>query len=122
MRSPAAASIAAAVAILLVSGCATQPPPASQLKPRAVLPSFSISGRIAARVGNASDDAAKKGFSGGFSWKHGPGEDIVELMTPLGQIAARATMTASGATIELADGQRATTTEPEAYIGRILGV
>jgi outer membrane lipoprotein LolB len=128
IRSGAAASIAAALvvtSVLLVSGCATQPTPASpapRLKPRPVVDSFSVSGRIAARVGNVTDDAAKKGFSGGFSWKHDRGDDVVELLTPLGQIAARATMTPSGATIELADGQRATTTEPEAFIGRVLGV
>ena len=91
---------------------------AASVKPRVLAATFNINGRIAVRdVGEN-----KRGFSGGFSWNHQPDNDIVELLTPLGQIAARVTMTATGATIELADGQRATTGEPEAYVARVLGI
>lgn len=91
------------------------------LKPRPVATTFNVSGRIAARVAGDTHEN-RRGFSGGFTWNHTPAADVVELLTPLGQIAARVTMTAAGATIELADGQRRTTTEPEPYIGRILGI
>ena len=113
-----------------LAGCATQSPvdrPAAAVatfNPRPVAASFSVSGRIAARANSdtGADGGAKKGFSGGFSWSHTLKEDVVELLTPLGQIAARVTMTAAGATIELADGQRTTTTEPESFIARTLGI
>lgn len=112
----------ACVGGLGVSACSTVPiqstAAATAIKARALLTTFNVSGRIAARdVGEI-----KRGFSGGFSWNHTQTDDVVELLTPLGQIAARLTMTASGTTIELANGQRVTTGEPEAYVARVLGL
>ena len=112
----------ACIASLSVSGCSSAPiqstAAATALKPRPLAATFYVNGRIAARdVGEN-----KRGFSGGFSWNHTPTDDIVELLTPLGQIAARLTITASATTIELADGQRVTTGEPEAYVARVLGI
>lgn len=116
-RSSAAWSLLLACALL--AGCATRPPSIPALKAREVAKTFSVNGRIAARDTGDS----KRGFSGGFSWDHRNGEDVVELLTPLGQIAARVTMRASGTTsIDLADGQRATTQEPEQYLSRALGI
>lgn len=43
------------------------------------------------------------------------------MLTPLGQIAARMTMTASGAEIELPDGRRAHTSDPEQFLSDALG-
>ena len=115
------AGAAAGVATVVVSGCSTVPVQsavATVIKPRTLAATFNASGRIAVRdVGEN-----KRGFSGGFSWNHTPTDDVVELLTPLGQIAARLTMTTSGTTIEQADGRRATTAEPEAYVARVLGI
>ena len=115
------AAAVAGVATVVVSGCSTVPvqsAAATAIKPRALAATFNASGRIAVRdVGEN-----KRGFSGGFSWNHTPTDDVVELLTPLGQIAARLTMTTTGTTIELADGQRASTAEPEAYLARVLGI
>ena len=113
--------LAAAVACVVVSGCATvsvQSNVVTAVKPRILAATFNVSGRIAARdVGEN-----KRGFSGGFSWSHTASDDVIELLTPLGQIAARLKMTASMTTIDMADGQRATTAEPEAYVARVLGI
>ena len=106
------------LALSTLAGCASLPSKVATLKARDVAEIFTVSGRIAARDTGDS----KRGFSGGFSWDHRPGEDVVELLTPLGQIAARITMRASGTSIELADGQRATTQDPEQYLSRALGI
>ena len=76
------------------------------------------SGRVAAR--DTGD--ARRGFSGGFAWTHRPAEDIVELLTPLGQIAARMTVTSAGAAIELADGRRTFAADPERFLSDELGI
>ena len=121
------AALCSAIVVTALAGCATPQGGSSttaavpQLKSRPVAATFSVSGRIAARV-NAGAGEPRHGFSGGFSWIHKPGEDVVELLTPLGQIAARVTLTRAGATIELAGGQRTTTSEPEPYIARVLGI
>ena len=88
------------------------------LAARKVAATFTVNGRIAVR----ETSEAKRGFSGGFVWVHKPGEDVVELLTPLGQIAARMTMTPAGADIELADGQRSRTADPERFLSQSLGV
>jgi outer membrane lipoprotein LolB len=112
---------AAAAAILFVAGCATRNlPPASSppLAARPLAPAFSAAGRVAARVTGEST----RGFSGGFSWVHRQAEDTVELLTPLGQIAARLRMTREFATIESADGRVTQTTDPEQFISNAFGV
>jgi outer membrane lipoprotein LolB len=108
-------------AILIVAACSTLSDRPTSLSPLVIRPlatNFTATGRIAAR---ASGDA-KRGFSGGFAWTHGPAEDVVELLTPLGQIAARMTMTAAGAEIELPDGERTRTSDPEQFLSDALGV
>ena len=114
-------AILALTACLLAAGCASLPglaPASSSLKARQAATSFSVSGRIAARdIGDT-----KRGFSGSFSWDHKSDRDVVELLTPLGQIAARLTLTVAGADIELADGQHTTTRDPEQFLMRVLGI
>ncbi|MFS8084544.1 MAG: lipoprotein insertase outer membrane protein LolB [Acidobacteriota bacterium] len=108
-------------AILIVAACSTlsdRPASPSPLATRPLAANFTATGRVAARV--TGDD--KRGFSGGFVWTHGPAEDVVELLTPLGQIAARMTMTASGAEIETPDRQRTRTSDPEQFLSEALGV
>ena len=88
------------------------------LAARPLAAEFTASGRVAARV---TGDATR-GFSGGFSWVHRPVGETIELLTPLGQIAARMTVTPAGATIELSDGTRKTTADPEGFLSESFGV
>ena len=86
------AAAAALPAILFLAACSTlpgQPAAPSALAARPFVANFTAAGRVAARL--TGDD--KRGFSGGFNWTHQPAQDVVELLTPLGQIAARLTMT-----------------------------
>src|SRR5450631_882342 len=74
-------------AFLLLAACSTLPDQSIPLLPLASRPlaaNFTAAGRVAARV----TGDAKRGFSGAFAWTHRPAEDVVELLTPLGQIAA----------------------------------
>ncbi len=106
-------------ASLILAACSTIPESTltATLAPRPLAVNLTAAGRVAARV---TGDATR-GFSGGFLWTHGPAEDVVELLTPLGQIAARMTMTAAGANIELADGSRTFTADPEQFLSDTLG-
>jgi len=109
----------------LVASCSTlnQPAPSSPLTqaplaPRTLATAFTASGRVAARI---TGDSAR-GFSGGFSWVHQPAGDTVELLTPLGQVAARMTIATDGATVELSDGRTTQTTDPEQFLSDTFGV
>ena len=108
-------------AFLLLAACSTlpgDPTPVSSLAARPVAANFTAAGRVTARV----TGDARRAFSGGFAWTHRPGEDIVELLTPLGQTAARMTMTPAGAEVELSDGRSSFTTDPELFLSDALGV
>lgn len=108
-------------ALFLLAACSTlseQSIPLTPLAPRPLAANFTAAGRVAARV--TGDD--RRGFSGGFAWTHSPAADVVELLTPLGQIASRMTMTAAGAEIELSDGRRTFTSDPEQFLADALGV
>ena len=121
LKSTRAATLGAlAGSLLLAGGCASLPGQSSSisaLAPRAIAMNFSAAGRVAAR--DTGD--ARRGFSGGFAWTHTPAADVIELLTPIGQIAARMTMTAAGAEIELADGRRTSTADPEQFLTDTLG-
>jgi outer membrane lipoprotein LolB len=108
-------------AFLLLAACSTLPDQSIPLLPLASRPlaaNFTAAGRVVARVTGDT----KRGFSGAFAWTHRPAEDVVELLTPLGQIAARMTMTSAGAEIELSDGRRSFTSDPEQFLTDALGV
>jgi outer membrane lipoprotein LolB len=119
-----AAILPAAALALLIAGCSSLRPQqevssaTSSLAPRTPAGAFTASGRVAARVAGDSS----RGFSGGFSWAHRPAGDTVELMTPLGQLAARMTVTRAGATIELPDGRATQTSDPEQFLSDNLGI
>ncbi|MEO8132992.1 MAG: lipoprotein insertase outer membrane protein LolB [Betaproteobacteria bacterium] len=104
-----------------ITGCSTistLPPANASLAPRALVTNFAASGRIAARVAGET----RRGFSGGFNWTHDPAGDTIELLTPVGQIAARMTVTAAGAAVELADGRRTFAADPEQFLAEMTGV
>ena len=106
---------------VFLAACATLPDqsnPSAPLASRPLVLNFTAAGRVAARVTGDT----KRGFSGGFAWTHKPGGDIVELLTPLGQIAARVSMTTAGAEIELPDGRRMATSDPDRFLADTLGV
>jgi outer membrane lipoprotein LolB len=106
---------------MAISGCSTlteRTAPAVPLAPRLVAESFTASGRIAVRTTGDS----RQGFSGGFAWTHSASRDVVELMTPMGQIAARVTATAEGAEIGFGDGRRTIAADPEQFLSDALGV
>jgi outer membrane lipoprotein LolB len=108
-------------AFLFLAACSTLPDqstPISTLASRQPAANFTAAGRVATRV----TGDAKRGFSGGFAWTHRPAEDVVELLTPLGQIAARMTITSAGAEIELSDGRRTFTSDPEQFLSDAFGV
>ena len=115
------ARLAAFVPVFLVlAACSTLPEPGIPQPPlaaRALAANFTATGRVSARV--VGD--AQRGFSGGFVWAHRPAGDTIELLTPLGQIAARMTLTAAGAEIELPDGRRTFTSDPEQFLSDALG-
>ena len=121
-----AESLASVVLALSIVGCAslratpgTGPGLGSAtLAPRQFATAFTASGRVAARV---TGDKTR-GFSGGFSWIHRPAGDTIELLTPLGQIAARMNVTKDGATIELSDGSQTRTADPEGFLSESFGV
>lgn len=114
--------------LALIAGCTTIPgrlqssssfaPAETTLAQRARSSDFIAAGRVAAR--DTGD--TRRGFSGGFSWTHRPAEDIVELLTPLGQLAARMTVTTAGADIELSDGSRTFAVDPERFLTDSLGI
>jgi outer membrane lipoprotein LolB len=90
---------ACAVLALALAGCATLPPPPATEVPLAVADTpFVMGGRISARRGDA-------GVAGGFSWRHDPGHDAIELSTPLGQTLAKLDGNAREATVQLQDGR-----------------
>ena len=125
--TPAAARAALVAIAVLAAGCSTlgsapSGAPSSQPQPilasRPLATAFTAAGRVAARV---SGDSAR-GFSGEFSWAHRAADDTIELLTPLGQIAARINLTPAGATIELPDGTTTSTADPEGFLTGSFGV
>jgi outer membrane lipoprotein LolB len=120
------AFLASVAVVLTIGGCASfrstgigaQAKEPAALAERAVAGAFTASGRVAARVTGEST----RGFSGGFSWARRPTGDTIELLTPLGQIAARMSVTAAGVTIERSDGTRTTTSDPEGFLSESFGV
>jgi outer membrane lipoprotein LolB len=114
---------ALSLVVVVAGGCSTLAPPAPvagapNLANRPLAPSFTASGRVAARV---TGDSAR-GFSGGFTWSHGTGGDTIELLTPLGQIAARMRVTPAGAEIETSDGRKTVADDPERFFAEVVGV
>lgn len=120
-RNRPGALAASLPAFFLLAACSTLTDQSNQsvaLASRPLVANFTATGRVAARITGDS----KRGFSGGFTWTHRPAEDVVELLTPMGQIAARMTMTPAGAEIELPDGRRTFTSDPEQLLFDAVGV
>jgi outer membrane lipoprotein LolB len=83
---------ALAVAVMLVTGCATVAPSSIRLTNETVA-AFDASGRLSARRGS-------DGVTAHFTWAHAPASDRFDVSTPLGQIVARLSGDPSGVRIE----------------------
>ena len=111
------------IVFVVAGGCSTVPSSSPgetspKLAPRPLATSFTATGRVAARVtGNST-----RGFSGGFTWAHGADADTIELLTPLGQIAARMRVTPGGAEVETPDGRKTVADDPERFFSEVAGV
>jgi outer membrane lipoprotein LolB len=104
----------AALAALLLAGCAAQPAQAPvDFAPQGDGP-FAIAGRVTARHG---DD----GVAANFRWRHDAGADELLFATPMGTALARLTGDARGVSLELADGTAAVAGDWDALTGRVLG-
>ena len=105
MRAPL--QVAAGRAILLAAGalgmqaCAPlgskpEAPPVAFAPPAQV---FAVNGRLAARHGT-------EGVSANFRWRHEGAQDMLELVSPLGQTIARMSGSAGHVELERSDGRR----------------
>jgi outer membrane lipoprotein LolB len=90
-------TFAIAVALALAA-CASLPPPSTQAPVAAADAPFVLGGRISARRGDA-------GIAGGFTWRHDPQHDAIDLASPLGQTLARLEGDAQQARVQLQDGR-----------------
>jgi outer membrane lipoprotein LolB len=106
--------------LLTLAGCALVTPRPAEIEraPGEIvqgLPeSFELSGRIAVR----HED---QGFSGGLRWEHRPGNDIILVLTPLGQAVARITRDPGEARLETSEGEPQRAADAETLTERLLG-
>lgn len=112
------AGIVAALSLTLLTGGCTLLPVAPDTTPLAARPyaaTFEFEGRISASDGN-------RAANGQLLWTRRPGRDEWTLLSPLGQIVARMTGTADGATLRTADGQQVEAPDVSTLLPQILGV
>jgi len=95
--------------MLIVSGCATLPPPSAQpptssninqkhLATLANIKSFSLKGRLGV-VTNP------RGFSGGIDWQHETTNDNIDVFSPVGGKVANIVKNPNGVTLTTQDGR-----------------
>lgn len=90
---------AIAIVALALAACASLPPPSpSEVPVASVDTAFVLAGRMSAHRGDAA-------VAGGFSWRHAPGHDAIDLATPLGQTLAKLEGDAHEARVQLQDGR-----------------
>lgn len=102
----------AALALAVVAGCATVPPPATS--ETLAGDAFEMTGRFAARQG---EDAG----GGRIAWRHTPLEDDVMLSSPLGQGLARITRRDGMYVLEAGEARRWESADPAELAERALG-
>ncbi len=101
--------------LFLLSACAslTLPPETGTNAPLGEH-SYVLSGRIGV-IHN------KNSFSGFLTWRHRRNEDVVLILSPLGQGVARIERSNSGVTLETADGKKWVAASTDVLTRRILG-
>jgi len=111
---------AAALAVVLLSGCAELPAPPEVAVSQTPIPSaaavrsFQLTGRIAVKHDG-------QGFSGTLRWSHDARHDEVFLQSPLGQGVARIERDGGGVTLVTADDKIYRAATVEALTREVLG-
>ncbi|MCF8173412.1 MAG: outer membrane lipoprotein LolB [Candidatus Methylopumilus sp.] len=103
-----------AVALIGLSGCATQP--VGETAPEG---SLLRNGRFAVKTEQANQ--APEAIQGGFVWRDTPAQLTLDLTNPFGSILARVTVTSAGAMLERANGEILQTMTPDSLIDQALG-
>lgn len=110
----------AALAAVLLSGCAELPAPPEMAASRtpvssaAAIKSFQLAGRIAVKHDG-------QGFSGSLRWSHDARHDDVFLQSPLGQGVARIERNAGGVTLVTSDDKIYRAASVETLTREVLG-
>ncbi|MDO9190175.1 MAG: lipoprotein insertase outer membrane protein LolB [Sulfurimicrobium sp.] len=104
----------ALLGLLLLGGCATQPP---RLPAMADIQNFPATFLLNGRIGVQHDG---QGFSGNLSWRHNGGEDEIQLRSPLGQTVARIQRNAKSVTLDTPEGHY-TAQSPAELTEQVLG-
>jgi outer membrane lipoprotein LolB len=111
--------------MLIVSGCATVPPPSAQpptssninqehLATLANIKSFSLKGRLGV-VTNP------RGFSGGIDWQHETTNDNIDVFSPVGGKVANIVKNPNGVTLTTQDGRSIKAQNAESLTETTLG-
>ncbi len=109
--------------LLLVGGCALQPPirPAADiavhtdhLKQLANIQSFHLQGRLAVNTNG-------KGYSGSMAWQHQTNIDTIDVFTPLGSKIAHIERTDVQVTLTNAKGEQINAQDAESLTEKALG-
>ncbi len=109
--------------LLLVGGCALQPPvrPAADiavhtahLKQLAGIQAFQLQGRLAVNTNG-------KGYSGSMSWQHQTNADTIDVFTPLGSKIAHIEKTDAQVTLTNAKGEQVSAQDAESLTEKTLG-
>lgn len=109
--------------LLLVGGCAIQPPirpnvdvavHSAHLKQLAKIQSFQLQGRLAV-------NADGKGYSGSMRWQHQTSADTIDVFTPLGSKIAHIEKTDAQVTLTNAKGERVSAQDAESLTEKTLG-
>lgn len=101
--------------LLMLSACATLPPPAAVAPAPLSAEGFFLTGRLSLRHGESRHHV-------GISWRHEALRDEIFLSGPLGQGLAELTRDASGARLLTADRKVHTAADWESLAERALGV
>ena len=105
----------ALLAVLLLTACATTPPPAPEIPPRPARESilgFGLSGRAIIRQGAHADTMR-------LTWEHTPDQDAIGFSSSLGMVVAELQRDANGARWITADGERYEARSADQLMARI---
>ncbi len=109
---------ATALALGLLAGCATLPPPT--LPTRDAMRDFVLESRFALRATPPGQAAQSSG--GRLTWSHRDRHDRILLANPLGYGVAEIDSAPDGARLRTADGQEHTSPDPDALIEAVTGL
>ncbi|NMG43587.1 outer membrane lipoprotein LolB [Aromatoleum toluvorans] len=105
----------AALATLLLAGCASQAARNLTAAPRPTASAFELEGRLSASDG-------ERAANGALTWSHSPTADEWTVYSPLGQIVGQLVRTPHGAMLLTADGRTERADDADTILPRLLGV